>query len=83
MEPLTLHSATSVDVPSGVVVHVVIKLLHALGLKSVQIHRQFFSAYGEVVMSESIARRWVQEGRNSLEEKSGRVRPTFVTDKVS
>ncbi|KAG8222552.1 hypothetical protein J437_LFUL016753 [Ladona fulva] len=44
-----------------------------------------FSVYGKGVMSESMVRRWVCEfkvGRHSLEDKSGRGRPSLVIDEL-
>lgn len=77
--------ATSIPVPSRVVLRGVIQFLYAQGFKSVQIHEQLISVYGEGVMSESMVRRWVREfkaGRHSLEDESGRGRPSVVTDEI-
>ncbi|KAG8238033.1 hypothetical protein J437_LFUL015001 [Ladona fulva] len=59
MEPSTSRPATSVPVPSRVVVSAGIQFLHARGFKSVEIHQQLVSVYGEGVMRESMERRWV------------------------
>ena len=50
-----------------------------------EIHQQLVTVYGEGVMSESMVRRWVREfkpGRHSLEDESGRGRPSLVTDEL-
>ncbi|KAG8234768.1 hypothetical protein J437_LFUL006600 [Ladona fulva] len=77
MDPMTSCPATSVPVPAGVVVHGVIQFLHARGFKSIEIHQQLVSVYGEGVMSESMA------GRHSLEDESGRSRPSLVTAELA
>ncbi|XP_011049295.1 PREDICTED: histone-lysine N-methyltransferase SETMAR-like [Acromyrmex echinatior] len=86
MESSTSRPATSIPIPSRVVLRGIIQFLFAQDFKSVDIHKQLVSVYGESVMSESMVRRWVREfkaGRHSLEDESGRGRPSLITDELT
>ncbi|KAG5348043.1 SETMR methyltransferase, partial [Acromyrmex charruanus] len=86
MESSTSRPATSIPIPSRIVLRGIIQFLFAQDFKSVDIHKQLVSVYGESVMSESMVRRWVREfkaGRHSLEDESGRGRPSLITDELT